>query len=112
MILNATEAVYQWLLFLRGKNGGIVRNRGFSPWTSIPCVRVTTLTTLNTYYIISQKRPDSLTYTRDPFSPTNGGSLQHFNKHLHAFKTTRIDRRDDSKTHCVAKIGKNGYQDQ
>ena len=28
MILNATEAVYQWLLFLRGKNGGIVRNRG------------------------------------------------------------------------------------
>ena len=29
MILNATEAVYQWLLFLRGKNGGIVRNRGF-----------------------------------------------------------------------------------
>ena len=31
MILNATEAVYQWLLFLRGKNGGIVRNRGFSP---------------------------------------------------------------------------------
>jgi len=30
MILNATEAVYQWLLFLRGKNGGIVRNRGFS----------------------------------------------------------------------------------
>ena len=27
MILNATEAVYQWLLFLRGKNGGIVRNR-------------------------------------------------------------------------------------
>ena len=31
VILNATEAVYQWLLFLRGKNGGIVRNRGFSP---------------------------------------------------------------------------------
>ena len=30
MILNATEAVYQWLLFLRGKNGGIVPNRGFS----------------------------------------------------------------------------------
>ena len=30
MILNATEAVYQWLLFVRGKNGGIVRNRGFS----------------------------------------------------------------------------------
>ena len=30
MILNATEAVYQWLLFLRGKNGGIVRNHGFS----------------------------------------------------------------------------------
>ena len=30
MILSATEAVYQWLLFLRGKNGGIVRNRGFS----------------------------------------------------------------------------------
>ena len=27
MILNAIEAVYQWLLFLRGKNGGIVRNR-------------------------------------------------------------------------------------
>ena len=42
MILNATEAVYQWLLFLRGKNGGklfaiaanfgkVVRIRGFSP---------------------------------------------------------------------------------
>ena len=31
VILNATEAVYQWLLFLRGKNGGIVRNRGVSP---------------------------------------------------------------------------------
>ena len=27
VILNATEAVYQWLLFLRGKNGDIVRNR-------------------------------------------------------------------------------------
>ena len=27
MILNATEAVYRLLLFLR-KNGGIVRNRG------------------------------------------------------------------------------------
>ena len=28
MILNATEAVYQWLLFLRGKNGAIVANFG------------------------------------------------------------------------------------
>ena len=28
MILNATEAVYRCLLFLRGKNGEKVRNRG------------------------------------------------------------------------------------
>ena len=46
MILNATEAVYQWLLFLRGKkNGGIVRgkfwencsqSRGFSHYGKYP----------------------------------------------------------------------------
>ena len=28
-LLKAAEAVYWWDLFLRGKNGGIVRNRGF-----------------------------------------------------------------------------------
>ena len=27
-LLKAIEAVYQWLLFLRGTSGGIVRNRG------------------------------------------------------------------------------------
>jgi len=39
---------------------------------------------------------------------TNGGSWQHFYTHLNASKTARIERREDSKTHSVAKIGGNG----
>ena len=40
---------------------------------------------------------------------TNGGSSQHFYKRLNALKSARIERREDSKRHSVAKIGKNGY---
>jgi len=40
---------------------------------------------------------------------TNGGSWQHFYTHLNASKTARIERREDSKTHSVAKIGENGF---
>jgi len=39
---------------------------------------------------------------------TNGGSSQHFYKRLNASKSARIESREDSKTHSVAKIGKNG----
>ena len=39
---------------------------------------------------------------------TNGGSWQHFYTHLNALKTARIESREDSKTHRVAKIGGNG----
>jgi len=35
-LLKATEALYRWDLFLRGKNGGLVRNRGFSPVKNNP----------------------------------------------------------------------------
>ena len=40
---------------------------------------------------------------------TNGGSSQHFFTRLNASKTARIESREDSKTHSVAKIAKNGY---
>jgi hypothetical protein len=39
---------------------------------------------------------------------TNGGSSRHFYTHLNALKTARIESREDSKTHSVAKIGENG----
>ena len=39
---------------------------------------------------------------------TNGGSWQHFYRRLNASKSARIESREDSKTHSVAKIGKNG----
>ena len=39
---------------------------------------------------------------------TNGGSSQHFYRRLNASKSARIESREDSKTHSVAKIGKNG----
>ena len=39
---------------------------------------------------------------------TNGGSSQHFYRRLNASKSARIESREDSKTHSVAKIGGNG----
>ena len=39
---------------------------------------------------------------------TNGGSWQHFYRRLNASKSARIESREDSKTHSVAKIGENG----
>ncbi len=39
---------------------------------------------------------------------TNGGSWQHFYRRLNASKSARIESREDSKTHSVAEIGKNG----
>ena len=39
---------------------------------------------------------------------TNGGSWQHFYTRLNALKSAQIERREDSKTHSVAKIGENG----
>merc|ERR1712196_113028 len=35
---------------------------------------------------------------------TNGGSSEHFYRRLNASKSARIERREDSKTHSVAKI--------
>ena len=43
-----------------------------------------------------------------PFSGLDGGSSRHFYTHLNALKTARIESREDSKTHSVAKIGENG----
>ena len=37
-----------------------------------------------------------------------GGSWQHFYKRLNASKSARNERREDSKRHSVAQIGKNG----
>jgi len=48
-----------------------------------------------------------LAYFFAPPGVLGGGSLQHFHKH-NALKSVRIDRRDDSKTHSVAKIEKHG----
>jgi len=39
---------------------------------------------------------------------TNGGSSRHFYRRLNALKSARIESREDSKTHSVAEIGKNG----
>jgi hypothetical protein len=40
---------------------------------------------------------------------TNSGISQHFHTRLNASKSARIESREDSKTHSVAEIGKNGY---
>ena len=39
-----------------------------------------------------------------PFSGLDGGSSQHFYRRLNASKSARIESREDSKTHSVAKI--------